>query len=152
LSKLEATAMLAGISVDTRSFTLRTGTRTFDAASYLRSVGADGTLVQNLLKEKVDSYIQRSHLIDSIMMVTPHIALCNGAEDQIYDSVIAAQAADTLLTLDQIDAAFVITKRADDKISISARSLGDFNVQVIMEEMGGGGHLSNAATQLSATT
>ncbi|RHW48527.1 hypothetical protein DS832_01290 [Bombilactobacillus bombi] len=152
LSKLEATAMLAGISVDTRSFTLRSGTRTFDAASYLRSVGADGTLVQNLLKENVDSYIQKSHLIDTITMITSEIALCAGQDDQVYDSVIAAQAADTLLSLNNIEAAFVITKRNDGKIAISARSLGKINVQVIMEEMGGGGHLSNAATQLAETT
>ncbi|UQS82121.1 DHH family phosphoesterase [Bombilactobacillus folatiphilus] len=152
LSKVEATAMLAGIFVDTHSFTLRSGTRTFDAASYLRSVGADGTKMQNLLKETVASYIQRNHLIDTVEMVEPEIAVCAGEEDQVYDSVIAAQAADTLLTLANVDASFVITKRPDGKIAISARSLGDFNVQVIMEEMGGGGHLSNAATQLSETT
>lgn len=152
LNRLEATAMLAGISVDTHSFTMRAGTRTFDAASYLRSVGADGTLVQNLLKENIDSYIQRSHLIDTVEMITPYIALCTGQEEQIYDSVVAAQAADTLLSLNNIEASFVITKRSDGKIAISARSLGDFNVQLIMEEMGGGGHLSNAATQLSNTT
>ena len=152
LNRLEATAMLAGISVDTHSFTMRAGTRTFDAASYLRSMGADGTLVQNLLKENVDSYIQRSHLIDTVEMITPHIALCTGEEEQNYDSVIAAQAADTLLSLNNIEASFVITKRSDGKIAISARSLGDFNVQLIMEEMGGGGHLSNAATQLTDTT
>lgn len=152
LNRLEATAMLAGISVDTHSFTMRAGTRTFDAASYLRSMGADGTLVQNLLKENVDSYIQRSHLIDTVEMITPHIALCTGEEEQSYDSVIAAQAADTLLSLNNIEASFVITKRSDSKIAISARSLGDFNVQLIMEEMGGGGHLSNAATQLTDIT
>ena len=152
LNRLEATAMLAGISVDTHSFTMRAGTRTFDAASYLRSMGADGTLVQNLLKENVDSYIQRSHLIDTVEMITPHIALCTGEEEQNYDSVIAAQAADTLLSLNNIEASFVITKRSDGKIAISARSLGDFNVQLIMEEMGGGGHLSNAATQLTDIT
>ena len=152
LNRLEATAMLAGISVDTHSFTMRAGTRTFDAASYLRSMGADGTLVQNLLKENVDSYIQRSHLIDTVEMITPRIALCTGQEEQSYDSVIAAQAADTLLSLNNIEASFVITKRSDGKIAISARSLGDFNVQLIMEEMGGGGHLSNAATQLTDTT
>ena len=152
LNRLEATAMLAGISVDTHSFTMRAGTRTFDAASYLRSMGADGTLVQNLLKENVDSYIQRSHLIDTVEMITPHIALCTGEEEQSYDSVIAAQAADTLLSLNNIEASFVITKRSDGKIAISARSLGDFNVQLIMEEMGGGGHLSNAATQLTDIT
>ncbi|NVY96574.1 DHH family phosphoesterase [Lactobacillus sp. DCY120] len=152
LSKLEATALLAGISLDTKSFTLRAGTRTFDAASYLRSLGADGTMIQNLLKEDVTAYIQQSHLISTIEMITPHVAVCAGEDDQSYDSVIAAQAADTLLSLSNIQAGFVLTKRDDDVVAISARSLGDFNVQVIMEEMGGGGHLSNAATQLKQTT
>ncbi|UQS82955.1 DHH family phosphoesterase [Bombilactobacillus thymidiniphilus] len=152
LSKLEATAMLAGMAVDTHSFTLRTGTRTFDAASYLRSVGADGTQMQNLLKENIDSYIERNHLIDSVDIISPGIALCAGEEDQNYDAVIAAQAADTLLMLAGIEASFVITKQATGKVAISARSLGNLNVQVIMEKMGGGGHLSNAATQLSDVT
>lgn len=148
LNKLEATAMLAGITVDTKSFALRTGTRTFDAASYLRSVGADGLLAQNLLKENVDNYIQKNHLIDTVEMITPDMALCVGEPNETYDPVVAAQAADTLLTLSGIDASFVITKRPDGAVGISARSLGDINVQVIMEELGGGGHLSNAATQI----
>lgn len=152
LNVLEATAMLAGITVDTRQFSLRAGTRTFDAASYLRSVGADGIEVQNLLKENINSYLQRNHLIDTIEMIESNIALCVGPENTTYDSVIAAQAADTLLSLDKVDASFVITKRKDGKIAISARSLGDFNVQVIMEKMGGGGHLSNAATQIADCT
>ncbi|WP_461213952.1 DHH family phosphoesterase [Lacticaseibacillus sp. GG6-2] len=148
VSKLEATAMLAGITVDTKSFSLRTGTRTFDAASYLRSVGADGLLAQNLLKESVDSYIQKNHLIDSVEMINDNMALCTGEENTPYDPVIAAQAADTLLSLSGIDASFVVTRRPDGRVGISARSLGDINVQVIMEALGGGGHLSNAATQI----
>ncbi|MCH4057565.1 DHH family phosphoesterase [Lapidilactobacillus gannanensis] len=152
LNKIEATAMLAGISVDTQSFSQRTGTRTFDAASYLRSVGADNSMVQRLLKENADDFIQRNHLIDGMEMVKPRIALAVGEEGQAYDPVIAAQAADTILRLAGIDASFVISRRVDNVIAISARSLGDFNVQIIMEKMGGGGHLSNAATQLKDTT
>lgn len=152
LSKLEATAMLAGITVDTHSFSLRTGTRTFDAASYLRSVGADSTLVQELLKEDVNNFIQKNHLIETIEMVEPNMALCTGEEDEVYDPVVAAQAADTLLSLAGIEASFVIVKRIDGVIGISARSLGKVNVQVIMEKMGGGGHLSNAATQIKDST
>ncbi|WP_390409095.1 DHH family phosphoesterase [Lacticaseibacillus jixiensis] len=152
INKLEATAMLAGITVDTKSFSLRTGTRTFDAASYLRSVGADGLLAQNLLKESVASYIQKNHLIDSVEMISDNMALCMGEEHTPYDPVIAAQAADTLLSLSDIDASFVITRRPDQRVGISARSLGDINVQVIMEALGGGGHLSNAATQIEGKT
>lgn len=152
INKLEATAMLAGITVDTKSFSLRTGTRTFDAASYLRSVGADAVMVQRLLKENVDNYIQKNHLIESIEFIRPNMALCLGEEDETYDPVIAAQAADTLLSLSGIDASFVITRRPGGDIGISARSLGEVNVQVIMEQLGGGGHLSNAATQLQDST
>jgi c-di-AMP phosphodiesterase-like protein len=152
INKLEATAMLAGITVDTKSFSLRTGTRTFDAASYLRSVGADAVMVQRLLKENIDNYIQKNHLIESIEFIRPNMALCLGEEDETYDPVIAAQAADTLLSLSGIDASFVITRRPGGDIGISARSLGEVNVQVIMEQLGGGGHLSNAATQLQDST
>ncbi|MCH4169736.1 MAG: DHH family phosphoesterase [Lactobacillus sp.] len=152
INKLEATAMLAGITVDTKSFSLRTGTRTFDAASYLRSVGADGLQVQNLLKENIDDFIQRNHLIDTVEMVQDHLALCVGEEDKTYDPVTAAQAADTLLSLSNIEASFVIVKRTDGKVGISARSTGEVNVQVIMEKLGGGGHLSNAATQFADST
>ncbi|MFD1319084.1 DHH family phosphoesterase [Loigolactobacillus zhaoyuanensis] len=152
INKLEATAMLAGITVDTKSFSLRTGTRTFDAASYLRSVGADAVMVQRLLKENVDNYIQKNHLIESIEFIRPNMALCLGEETETYDPVIAAQAADTLLSLSGIDASFVVTRRPGGAIGISARSLGEVNVQVIMEQLGGGGHLSNAATQLENTT
>lgn len=152
LNKLEATAMLAGITVDTKSFTMRTGTRTFDAASYLKAMGADANLAQNLLRESVDSYLKRNHLIDGVEMVAPNMALCTGEETVAYDPVIAAQAADTLLSLSGIEAAFVIIRRPDQKIGISARSLGDINVQVVMERLGGGGHLSNAATQIEHKT
>ncbi|WP_125714935.1 DHH family phosphoesterase [Companilactobacillus kedongensis] len=152
IEKIEATSLLAGITVDTKSFSLRTGTRTFDAASYLRSVGADETLIQNLLKENIDSFIQRNHLIESITMIGNQMAVCFGENDRVYDPVIVAQAADTLLSLNNVEASFVISKRPDDRVGISARSLGNINVQVIMEKLGGGGHLSDAATQISDVT
>lgn len=152
LNKLEATAMLAGITVDTKNFSRSTGTRTFDAASYLRSIGADSTKVSLLLKENMHNYLQRNHLIESVDMIGEGLACCTGEENRTYDPVIAAQAADTLLSLSGITAGFVITKRPDGNVGISARSLGDFNVQVIMERLGGGGHLGNAATQLHDTT
>ena len=152
IEKIEATALLAGITVDTKSFSLRTGTRTFDAASYLRSVGADETVIQNVLKENIDSFIQKSHLIETITMVNGNMAVCFGEEDKTYDPVIVAQAADTLLSLDNVEASFVISKRPDGRVGISARSLGNVNVQVIMEKLGGGGHLSDAATQIPDST
>ncbi|MGG5254470.1 DHH family phosphoesterase [Neobacillus sp. SM06] len=152
IEMLEATALLAGIIVDTKSFTLRTGSRTFDAASYLRAQGADTVLVQKFLKEDLDTYIRRSKLIESVAFYKDGIAIARGLDDQAFDQVLIAQAADTLLTFDGVVASFVISKRKDDLIGISARSLGEINVQVIMESLHGGGHLTNAATQLSGIT
>lgn len=149
IDMLEATALLAGIIVDTKSFTLRTGSRTFDAASYLRAQGADTVLVQKFLKEDIDSYLKRSKLIESVRFYKEGIAIASSSDNQICDQVLIAQTADTLLTLDGVVASFVISKRSEDVIGISARSLGDVNVQIIMESLQGGGHLSNAATQLA---
>jgi c-di-AMP phosphodiesterase-like protein len=149
IEMIEATALLAGIVVDTKSFTLRTGARTFDAASYLRGQGADTILVQKFLKESVDTYIKRAKLIESVAFYRDGIAIAKGEENELHDQVLLAQAADTLLTMDEVAASFVIAKRNEGLIGISARSLGNVNVQVIMEKLQGGGHLTNAATQLT---
>ena len=152
LTDIEATAMLAGITVDSREFSLRTGTRTFDAASYLRSIGASSVGVSELLKEDIDSFLQRTRLVSSLKMIGPKMAVLCGDDNKIVDPVITAQAADTALDLENVEASFAITRRAKDMIGISARSMGDINVQVIMEKLGGGGHLSNAATQIKNVT
>lgn len=152
LTDLEASAMLAGITVDSKEFSLRTGTRTFDAASYLRSIGADTQVVSELLKENIDNYLQRSHLVSTIDMIEPNMALLMGEDNKIYDPIITAQAAGTALSLEHVDASFALTRRSKDVIGISARSMGNVNVQVIMEKLGGGGHLSNAATQIKGVT
>ncbi|UOR10787.1 DHH family phosphoesterase [Halobacillus amylolyticus] len=151
LSMLESTALLSGIIIDTKSFTLRTGSRTFDAASYLRSKGADTVLVQKFMKEDLDVYVKRSRLIEKADVYRNGVAISAGKHGESYGPVIIAQAADTLLTMTGIVASFVISERKDGRIGISARSLGDINVQVIMERMNGGGHLTNAATQLEDT-
>ena len=148
LNNLEASAMLAGITVDSKEFSLRTGTRTFDAASYLRSIGANSSVVAELLKENINNYLQRSHLVSTIEMINSTMALLMGEEDKIYDPVIVAQAADTALSLEDVEANFAIARRSKDEVGISARSTGKINVQIIMEKLGGGGHLSNAAVQL----
>ena len=148
INKLEATAMLTGIIIDTKSFSLRTETRTFDAASYLRSVGADSQMSQHFMKENVQSFLQRNHLIDRVEFVGNGNAVVVGENDRAYDPVTAAQAADSLLTVSGVQASYVVTHRSEDIIGISARSNGETNVQIIMEKMGGGGHLSNAATQI----
>jgi len=147
LLTVTATALLAGIIVDTKSFALRTGSRTFDAASYLRLKGADSVLIQQFLKEDLQTVIKRNKLIERAYMFKDTIAIIV-ADEQFYDQVMIAQTADQLLTIDQVKAAFVIAHRDEETIAISARSLGDVNVQLIMEQLDGGGHLTNAATQL----
>lgn len=152
LTDLEATALLAGIVVDSKEFSLRTGTRTFDAASYLRSIGADSAVVTDLLKEDISSFLERTHLVATLKMVRPHMAVLCGPEKKIIDPIITAQAADTALDLEDVEASFAITRRSQNMIGISARSMGKINVQLIMEKLGGGGHLSNAATQIKDVT
>ena len=152
ITGLEATSLLSGIIVDTKSFTLRTGARTFEAASYLRTHGADTILIQRLLKEDIDTYIERSKLVQTVKFIKPGVAIAHGEDNRIYDSVLIAQTADILLTMKDVSASFVIAHRQDGLIGISARSLGEINVQLIMEKLGGGGHLTNAATQIEANS
>ncbi|RYL90869.1 DHH family phosphoesterase [Sporolactobacillus sp. THM7-4] len=152
LDVIEATALLGGIAVDTKNFTLRTGFRTFDAASYLRAHGADTILVQKFLSDNLDQFNQRAGLIRRARLYKNNIAIVSGKDDQSYDQVLIAQTADTLVTLEGVKASFVIARRNDGQIGISARSLGDINVQIIMESIGGGGHLTNAAVQMAGKT
>jgi c-di-AMP phosphodiesterase-like protein len=151
LSVIESTALLAGIIVDTKSFSMRTGTRTFEAASYLRRSGADAATIQEMLKENLESYIEKAEIIKQTKMLYKHIALVVAKPNQKYSQLAIAQVADTLLNMNDVKASFVISKRKDNMISISARSLGQINVQTIMEKLGGGGHLTNAATQLQCS-
>jgi c-di-AMP phosphodiesterase-like protein len=148
---LEATMLLAGIVVDTKSFSLRTGARTFEAASYLRRNGADSSLIQRLLKEDLDSYIERAEVIKLTETIYEHVALAVAEPNRKYSQLMIAQVADTLLNMTNIMASFVIAERPDGLIGISARSLGQMNVQIVMERLGGGGHLTNAATQIDGT-
>ncbi|AEI46435.1 DHH family phosphoesterase [Paenibacillus mucilaginosus] len=148
---LESTVLLAGIVVDTKSFSLRTGARTFEAASFLRRNGADSSLIQRLLKEDLEQYIQKAEIIKNAVVIYDHIALAVNEPGRKYSQLLIAQVADTLLTMTGILASFVISERPDGRIGISARSLGQMNVQVVMERMGGGGHLTNAATQIEGT-
>jgi c-di-AMP phosphodiesterase-like protein len=152
LDKFEATLLLSGIVVDTKSFSVRTTARTFDVASYLRTCGADSSLVQYLLSSDLTSYLEMNSLIARSEYVTSDTVIVSGSEEKEYNSVTAAKTADTLLSMVGINAAFVITKRTDKQIGISARSNGSINVQLIMENLGGGGHFTNAAVQLSGVT
>ncbi|RCW42974.1 DHH family phosphoesterase [Paenibacillus prosopidis] len=147
----ESTALLAGITVDTKSFSLRTGARTFEAASFLRRNGADSMMIQRMLKEDLEEYVRKAEIIKHAEVLYEHVAIAVTESGRKYSQLLIAQSADTLLNMTDILASFVIGERADGLIGISARSLGHMNVQVVMERMGGGGHLTNAAAQLEGT-
>lgn len=151
LSILEATSLLAGIMVDTKGFTLRTGSRTFDAASFLRIQGADTVLVQHFMRQDLDSYIEQSHILENTDIYSDGMAIAVATDDEAHHQVLIAQSADQLLNMEGVKASFVIAILPDGRTGISARSLGDVNVQVIMEMLDGGGHLTNAATQLDVS-
>lgn len=152
IDSLIATALLAGIVVDTKSFAFRTGSRTFEAASFLRRNGADTAAVQRLLKEDVNQYVKRARIIMNTETYRDNMAIATGDPAEEYTQVQVAQAAEQLLTLSGIQASFVVAQRADGVILISGRSLGDINVQSVMELLGGGGHLTGAATQIEGIT
>ena len=148
ITPVAATIMLGGIVVDTQNFSIRTGSRTFDAAAYLRSNGADPTKVKTILKEPFENFMNRVEIINNSIQKSPEIIMAKAPEDKYYNNVMLAQSADLLLTLKGIECSFAIGYLEEGKVGISARSLGNINVQLIMEELGGGGHLANAATQI----
>jgi c-di-AMP phosphodiesterase-like protein len=148
---LESTALLAGIVTDTRSFSVRTGSRTFEAASFLRRNGADSNVIQRLLKDDLSDYLKKADIMRNAQIVRKHYVVATTAPGQRYAQLLIAQVADTLLNMHGIVASFVVSERSDGWIGISARSLGQVNVQVLMEQLGGGGHLTNAATQIDGT-
>ena len=148
MDKMTATLLLAGIFVDTKNFSVRTSSRTFDIASYLKSKGANGELVQYILSSDLTSFLEISELVSKSEFIDQDIVVACASEDKVYDSVTTAKTADTLLSMNDVQASFVITKRQDGLVGISARSNGKINVQSIMEDLGGGGHFTNAATQI----
>ena len=149
LLKAEAEALLAGIVLDTKNFTNRTGGRTFEAAAYLRRSGADTADVQRMFQSDLQSMISRYDIIRRAELYHGDIAIA--ALDQECDRVIAAKAADEMLTLQGVRASFVLYRK-DDGIYISARSLGEINVQVLVETLGGGGNSTTAGGQCSGMT
>ncbi len=146
LSRLESEALLAGIMLDTKNFVLRTGVRTFEAAAFLKSKGADTVEVKRLFSNSIDTYKVKYKLVSEAEIFNYCAVAC--ADNNTPDIRIAsAQAADELLGIENVKASFVIYK-TNKTVNISARSLGDVNVQVIMEALGGGGHQTMAACQL----
>ncbi|OUN00695.1 MAG: hypothetical protein BAA02_13380 [Paenibacillaceae bacterium ZCTH02-B3] len=151
LEPREATALLAGITVDTKSFSVRTGARTFEAASYLRRSGADGAAVQRMMQEKLEEYVRKAEIVRHAEIWGEDIAIAAVERGEPVPQLLIAQAADMLMNMSGIAASFVIAKRPDGLVGISARSQGKINVQVVMEKLGGGGHLNDAAAQLKGS-
>lgn len=152
IDKVEAEAMLAGIAVDTKNFSFKTGVRTFEAASFLRRLGADTTTVKQLFQDDLGTFVARSNIVRTAEMFNESIAIAICPIEITNQQLIAAQSADELLNIRGIRASFVIGQKENDLIFISGRSLGDINVQVIMEKLGGGGHLTVAGAQLENST
>jgi len=150
LLREEAEAMLAGIVLDTKHFTMRTGGRTFEAAAFLRRAGADTTDVQRLFQNDLEDMVSRYGIIRQAEMVRQDVAVAAVSEDGV-DRVTASQAADELLTLKGVKASFVLY-RSGDAVAMSARSMGDVNVQVILEALGGGGNATQAGGRVENDT
>ena len=151
LEQIEAESLYAGIMVDTKNFTLKSGVRTFEAAAYLRKQGADVSNVNQLFRKDIKTYILIAEIIKSMEFVKENIAIAVCEYEDNFNMIMAAQAADEMLFLDNVQASFVLCLN-DGKIYISGRSLGNVNVQVILEKLGGGGHINMAGAQLTDIT
>lgn len=147
LTKFEADAMLAGIVVDTNSFIFKTGVRTFEAASFLRRNGADTVEVKELFSEGLENMKKKTEIMDRAEMKFGDVAISYIDEISENNNVLAAKAADELLTVKDVKASFVLVKH-DGYIHISGRSMGQISVQLILEMLGGGGHLTMAGAQI----
>ncbi len=143
--KPEAEAVMAGIVLDTKNFTMRTGSRTFEAAAFLRRCGADTTDVKKLLQNDLEKTVKKYSIIQKASVYRPGIAVAQCMETQ--DRVIAAQAADELVNIAGIETSFVIYDGVET-VNISARSIGEVSVQIILEKLGGGGNRSTAGAQI----
>ena len=146
--RCEAEAVLSGIVLDTKSFTIRTGERTFDAAAYLRRMGADTTDVKKLLQTDMDDTISRYKIMQNATLYR-NVAIAAPEEPQ--ERVVAAQAADELLNISGVDASIVVAPDGHGGAFASARSIGELNMQIVMEKLGGGGNRSAAAAQFKDT-
>ena len=151
ITSAEATALYAGIVLDTKNFSVQTGERTFEAAALLRRSGANPNLVRQLFKDDMSFVQQKAKLIANAKMPIAglSIAVLYNAPNETMSSVLAAQTADTLITIEGVAVGMAIVEYKDGSLGISARSDGSVNVQVIMEELGGGGHQTVAGVQMA---
>ena len=148
LTPIEAESIYAGIVIDTKNFIFKTGVRTFEVAAYLKKYGIDLTEVKQLFQSDFETYVARVEIVKNAEIIRGQIAISTCEEDYEDMSIIAAQAADELLSISGILASFVLCK-VDDVVMISGRSMGDINVQAILEKIGGGGHLTFAGAQIA---
>ncbi len=144
--RFEANALLAGSVTDTKNFTMRTGERTFDAAAFLRRTGADPITVKRILQSDMDSMVDRYQIMESATVYRDNICLAKA--EHIVDRVVASQAADELLNVSGVEASVVLYPAPTGGIMLSARSISELNVQVLLEKLGGGGNQSAAGAQL----
>ena len=151
LATVEAEALYAGIMMDTKNFTFKTGVRTFEAAAYLRRCGVDIIKVKKWFQSDLESYNKISEIVRKSEVIHETIAIASYEVIEKDTSLICAKAADELLTIGNITASFVLGT-IEDKVCISGRSIGDINVQVILEKLGGGGHITLAGAQLENKT
>lgn len=151
LTEFEAEALYAGIMMDTKAFTFKTGVRTFEAAAYLRKSGVDIIKVKKWFQSDLKTYHKISTIVGDAETIYDSIAISVYEEEDKDANIICAKAADELLTINNITASFVIGKLGD-KVCISGRSIGDVNVQIILEKLGGGGHITLAGAQVEGMT
>src|SRR5574344_80035 len=150
IKPLLATILLAAIEIDTNNFNIKTSEETYLSAAYLMKIGADNVIKQELLKENKGAYLKRQDLLKTSFMLNGNTALCV-FDNHIYKKEELAITAEELLQFENVDVSYVVGKIADNKIGISARSLGNINVEKVMKKFGGGGHLTEAASEISST-
>lgn len=148
IDSIVAESLLAGITLDTKNFTFKTGVRTFEAAAFLRKFGADTIAVKKLFQGDLDSFLVKAEGIKNAKILGGSIAITSVAENLENPSLVAAKIADELLNIKGVKASFAVAKKRDGTVFISARSLSDINVHLLMEKLGGGGHMDTAGAQL----
>lgn len=152
LSRMQASVLMAGMMLDTKNFTSRVTSRTFDVASYLRTRGSDSVTIQEIAATDFMEYREVNELILRGHKLGSDVLIAEAKDSKCYDTVVISKAADALLAMSGIEASFVLAKNTQGFISISARSRSKINVQRIMEELGGGGHFNLAAAQIKDLT
>ena len=152
LSHMQASVLMGGMMLDTKNFTTRVTSRTFDVASYLRTRGSDSVTIQEIAATDFDEYREVNELILEGHKLGSEVLIAEAKDSKCYDTVVISKAADALLAMSGIEASFVLAKNIQGFISISARSRNKINVQRIMEELGGGGHFNLAAAQIKDMT